>query len=502
MKPFAILLILCSPLFCQTIGVNVSEGNYWGGEHYYSNLLTMGPGVRQDQPTEPDSGNIKFDSNGVIEEIPNKAIIYRLMRDGIEPGRYVVTYDGEPYDSSKYVDDAGAQRGSSFVKSEGNGGTLSIEPKVGHDPNLFACRHESSSGKYRAGLKGDLSPFGVVRYMDLMHTNLPALDGGRKPPQLRTFQGNESYTIDVEEIIELSRLTGTRPWICMHHGWSNAFAIEFLTTLSEAGISAIVEGGNENWHTGRRGSWEHGNWAKDNADGGNARLWALKWFVPWHRIAKQLGHENVICTQVAGVNSETGAIQLGNTRALIQGIGEDIELFDGLYVNGYFGNVTLSSDLANNFDLINAAMDELFVKASASRDYAQSVGLDFGFYECGPSINGFQSRETSNDPRFRQVMQRFVTWCKSNTKASCIYTRTWAPRNNSNWGLSEYAGQDPTPKLLGVLDAIGTTPPEPDPEEPEPVTRRLDPRDIQLIADEVERRIDSKTFTTKVDKQQ
>lgn len=476
----------------MVIGVNVSESNFFGGEHWYSNILRVTPGVRQSNPFKPDSGNVEFDDKGIITAIPNNAVITVAMREGHAPGLYEVTYDGVAYDDVKYVADV-AQTGSTFTRNDRGNATLTIEMKVGQDPNLFECSLRDDFGTWRPGLIDSLKFAKVIRFMDHMQTNKPHSRGGLRPPQMRTFLGSEDYGVDVEHVIDVCRETGATPWICLHADWSEEHTNDWLTKLKAAGFSAYVEGGNENWNK----SLYHGKWCDGD------EKWALQQFMTAFRKSKELGHKNVICTQRAGLSS-TGKIQLGNTKSLLDSL--DLALFDSLCVNGYFGGGTphLTDDVSQNLQIINTDLDETIIRAGASIALAKERGLNGGCYECGPAMQGPMAVETQRHDGMRPIMKRFTNWLIEDANGpACIYTHTFKPRDlghttrERSFGLLEYGGQGDTPKLLGVLDAINN---EQDPEDPEdPVTLRLDPLDIQLIADEVERRIDAKTFTTKVE---
>lgn len=482
------------------VGFNVSAMSHWDGDPWFTNCLRVTEGIRQDKPTRPDSGNVEFNDQGMITKIPNGAMISPLLRDGHQPGEWAVFYRGEPY--TDFDVDNGTASGHVFTKENDSDVRLNINCAVGQDPNLFSCSHVTPTlSTYRDLLIEDLSYASVLRWMDCQWTNHPKL--GDRPSHLAGFLGHEGYGVDVKTIIDVSIKTDTRPWVCMHHSWSDEFTHAFFSELQDAGLSAIVEGGNENWH----GRNDHGDWANKNSGGNvNARVWALEQFIERHTMAKFYGHSNVFCNQRAGISS-TGKVQLGNSKALVEVANRHPGLFEAFGINAYFGNgLTLSSDYDDNLVQLEEDRQRLLPAVEASANLARANGYKCYAYESGQHMTGTHAIETNYADGMEHIYHEFVRDMASLVDLNMLYCYIRLPRKDEHWGILPHAQAPTSPKWRGTLSGIdaidGIDPPKPNPNpqpDPDPDPKpdepdvpdkwRLHDDDVERIAEATAKRI-------------
>lgn len=437
------------------IGINASEWNSWGGAVPFGNILKVTQGVREvaivdgAEKWRPDSGKIKFDSNGVITHIPHKAKISLSMRDGHAEGTYRITYDGNPWNQAQYSD-GNIQAGSEFIR-RGGPATLSIDVMAGQDPNLFECRLVGNDDYWRPGYVEGFKPFKIVRYMDPLSMNKPW--NGPKPPELRIFEGHENYGASAEAIVRLSLATKTQPWICVHHSWPKSYVRNFLQKFKDAGLVCFVEFGNELWN----GALHHGRWARQNSGRVDNRVWAAKQSLPVAKIAKEFGFVSVLGTQIAGQNA-----QQDRTKAIVNALGSDLRFYDYLAGNGYFGGqLKTTGDTRSDLGQLNLAMENLIPRIQAQAKYARSIGLKYALYECGPSIATIHAAEINRHEGMRRIMKSFTQHIQRECDVACLYTDIFLTRSNRKrdkvyaWGLREHGLQTSSPKFDGVMDALG-----------------------------------------------
>ena len=433
--------------------------------------------VRQDNPPAPDTGSIVFNADGTIAELPHGGMIYGDWNEKCPRGEYRIWYDGEPYQGEFRQEGPWQTTFAARFSHDDRRANLKIVLRAGQNPSLFSVNHVDVEEPY--GFRDDyveqLKWANVLRFMDPMRTNFPW--AGPTPLHLENCeahwatvtQGRKILThhCSIRAILELCQSTGAVPWICMHHQWSLEYTRQIMQHISEFGMSAYVEGGNENWNT--RFAIHHGDyfgWLNGGKDG---RLLALEHFLPYYEIAHEFGHQCVLPTQDAGIAPD-GSPQLGKTKAMVEWLGDRINLFRVLAGKCYFGNgLQFSGDDDHDFELLSNDAQEALVKLSFMNDYAKDIGLEHGMYEGGPHVTGDDALRMNRHERMKPLMHGFVDMASQYTDVMCLYTDTGMTDDKKQFGLREHSLQETSPKLEGVLAAIGGEV-DPPPIEPPPET--------------------------------
>lgn len=99
---------------------------------------------------------------------------------------------------------------------------------------LLSCRPANTTLGVSLKWVEDARKYSWLRYLKPLRTNIAEERTDMEVLQL------------IDQIVEISQLTGTRPWICIHHEWSEALLS--LIALRLQGLNPIIEPSNEVWN--------------------------------------------------------------------------------------------------------------------------------------------------------------------------------------------------------------------------------------------------------------
>jgi hypothetical protein len=234
-----------------------------------------------------------LDPEGYPREVPfqpegakQPQIIFTIIPNVTEAGRYVVLYDGEgevtSQMSSRVVSSEPGrlvlQLASGKIDSEAQGIAITRSRKGNHVRNLRIIaeadeRADLHANPFRQDFLDYCKQWHALRFMDWMATNnsiekewsdrkLPGfytMVGGSgdalgiysKPPS--DYQKRFAGGVPIEIMIQLANMTQTDPWFCMPHRATPEYMIEFAKMVKaklDPRLKVYVEYSNEVWNWG------------------------------------------------------------------------------------------------------------------------------------------------------------------------------------------------------------------------------------------------------------
>ena len=234
---------------------------------------------------------IALDKDGYPLELPFRPagggktqVVFTIIPNTTEPGRYVVLYDGEgeiaAAMSTKLVS-AAPGRVVIELANKGRGGAyegiaLRRSRKSNHVRNIRILRMKDARANlrdnpFREDFLAYCKQWHALRFMDWMTTNnsLQKDWSGRKTPSFYTMIGHSGDAIGrwgkppsefdalfsggvaLEVMIQLANRTRSDPWFCMPHRATPEYMAQFARTVKEKldpGLKVYVEYSNELWN--------------------------------------------------------------------------------------------------------------------------------------------------------------------------------------------------------------------------------------------------------------
>ncbi len=239
--------------------------------------------------------HIPLDARGYPLELPFAPagavpqILYTLLPNTLEPGDYVVLYDGEgviePVATTRLVSSAPGRVVLRMTQARGprytgpgdyEGLAITRSKKGDHVRNIRVVAladetHDLAADPFRADFLAYCRQWHALRFMDWQATNnsFEKEWSGRKPADFYTMVGqggdaigrwgapaNEfsqlfSGGVALEHIILLANLTRTNPWVCVPHRATPEYITKMAKLFKERlapGLKVYVEYSNEVWN--------------------------------------------------------------------------------------------------------------------------------------------------------------------------------------------------------------------------------------------------------------
>ena len=281
------------------IGMNLSSVNDYSPGFPFKNLMWgarpwLTKNVDGSGPFNTElAEKLPLDAEGYPLELPvqpagasSPQIVFTIIPNVTEAGRYVVLYDGEgelaPAMTTKLVSSA---PGRLVLQLAGGGKDEALEgvaikqsAKQNHVRNIRILaeadeRADLAANPFRQDFLDYCKQWHSLRFMDWMATNnsLAKHWRGRKLPGFYTMVGEGGDAIGrwgkpasefqqlfaggvaLEIMIQLANITKTNPWLCMPHRATPEYLTEFaklVKTKLDPDLKVYVEYSNEVWNWG------------------------------------------------------------------------------------------------------------------------------------------------------------------------------------------------------------------------------------------------------------
>ncbi|GLC60709.1 hypothetical protein PLESTB_001660900 [Pleodorina starrii] len=424
-------------------------------------------------------------------------LVVRDLQAHAPGGWYTILYDGKGALDFSMSDvkeivfvEAGHIKVAFYPSTEFNNGMLVMLERTDPTDPLRNIR-VLMPGYEQAAVWGDqpfhpaflswLRPFGLLRFMDWMHSNAEALpvEWEQRPrPEDISFASNLGG-VPLEYMLMLVNMLGADPWFNMPFAASDDYIAHFAAAVRDGlrpDLRVYVEYGNELWHTGFPG----GRYAQamglklntteqgDKYYGGatnEARLCftgqrtaniSKIWKAAWGSRAAQVVVV-VSGQQVQNITSDK-LLSCGGAAAHI----------DALAVAPYFGSYNGARDtnltVYMNTTLppyVNEAISYVKLHAAVAAKYGKPLLA----YEAGTSMTGDGSSNdlaiaANRDPAMAGVYRMYLEGLvAANVSRVVHYSSITAYTKHGSWGLMEAQDQDPdeAPKYQGLMSYLNAT---------------------------------------------
>lgn len=468
-----------------TVGLNLSEPNYFIGDRALMNLAQGSPWWSE-APSSPGWTSIDPERLTDLGGVPLLGANERSHLQLVPPEG---AYTSESvrvrciWQGRGQLVAAGAasrrQSGANVLSFEWPGAGGGPASKVwltlsANDPadrvRGIDCREEGAAPDIviAPAYVRDLAGFKVVRFLDWQNTNQNAPVSWATRPTAQTQFQNSQRGVAIELMMAAANQAGADPWFTMPWNadadYMQHFA-EYVRDHLPPGRRVYVEMSNEVWNSAfpvALQAQREGLKARLSSNPFHAQLmryaekstWMFKiWTKVFERQPQRL--VRVIATQ--HVNSWTA-------EAVLE-FGETAQWTDALATGPYFGHDLLSTprqypaDRAALFGALDRGVESALVQATANRAIALRYGKRYIAYEAGQHIVSAQQvplvAALNRDPAMAQVYRKFLNgWQQRIGDLVMLYSSTTPIGPYGAWGLREYAGQ-PTaqaPKLRAVRE--------------------------------------------------
>ncbi|GIL67805.1 hypothetical protein Vafri_21080 [Volvox africanus] len=435
-------------------------------------------------------------------------LVERDLQAHAPGGIYTILYDGKGaldfgLSDIKKIDyvEAGHIRVTFYPSTDFNNGLLvKVERTDPQDPirNIRVIM----PGYEQAAVWGDqpfhpaflefLRPFGVLRFMDWMHSNaenLPKEWDERPRPEDISFASNLGG-VPLEYMIKLANMLGADPWFNMPFAASDDFVTQFATAVRDAlrpDLRVYVEYGNELWHTGFPG----GRYAQAMGLAMNLTEQGNKWYGGATNEARLcfVGQRTANISKIwkavwAGRAAQVVVVVSGQavwsiTSDKLLSCGNASAHIDALSVAAYFGSYNAARDtnltIFMNTTLpsqVNEAIDYIKLHAAIAAKYGKPLVA----YEGGQGMAGDGSStdlaiQANRDPAMAGIYRTYMDALASiNVSRFVHYSSIGTYSKYGSWGLMEAQDGDPmeAPKYQGLMSYLNSSltcalPPPPDP---------------------------------------
>ncbi|KXZ45525.1 hypothetical protein GPECTOR_53g111 [Gonium pectorale] len=410
-------------------------------------------------------------------------------------GIYTVLYDGKgSLDFSMDIQDvqwveAGHIRLNVTPSTQGNNGILvQIERTDPRDPirNIRVImpgfeRAHAAGQPFHPAFLSFLRPYGALRFMDWMQTNLDALPvswADRPTPNDRSYAVSRGG-VAAEVMVQLANTLGADPWFNIPHAASDeyiaAFA-EFVRDRLRPDVKVYVEYSNEVWHTGFPGgkyAQAQGLLLNTTEQGAawyggvnnEARLCfvALKtaniskiWKAAWGAQASRV--TVVIAGQSVWPITSSKLLSCRNVTSHIDALA--IAPYFGSYVKSRDTNLTVFMD-STLPSQINTSLADVAQHAAIAAQYGKPLLT----YESGQSLTGDGSSsdmaiQANRHPGMKDVYTAYLNGLLAkNVSRIMHFSSIGAYSKYGSWGLMEWQDADPrdAPKLQAVQSFMNAT---------------------------------------------
>ncbi|GIL87895.1 hypothetical protein Vretifemale_15941 [Volvox reticuliferus] len=337
-----------------------------------------------------------------------------------------------------------------------------------------------------------LRPFGVLRFMDWMHSNAEALPkewDERPRPEDISFASNLGG-VPLEYMIKLANMLGADPWFNMPFAASDDYVTQFATAVRDTlrpDLRVYVEYGNELWHTGFPG----GRYAQAMGLAMNLTEQGDKWYGGATNEARLcfVGQRTANISKIwkavwAGRAAQVVVVVSGQavwniTSDKLLSCGNASKNIDALAVAAYFGSYNATRDtnltIFMNTTLPAQANDAVeYMKLHAV--IAAKYGKPLLAYEGGQGMAGDGSStdlaiQANRDPAMAGIYRTYMEALAAvNISRIVHYSSIGSYTKYGSWGLMEAQDGDPSeaPKYQGLMSYINSslTCALPDPPDP------------------------------------
>jgi hypothetical protein len=468
------------------IGVNAGPPRWYSRNRVYANLVLGNP-WQQWEPQDPrwkEVAKTDLDADGWIKTAPPGRKIFRSLNHPIfAPGktRVVCVYDGSAQ--------VGISPSASVTSMSNSLGKLSFDWRVkkawpeGIDEldNIYLviqnidpanpirnidCREQAldPAARFSPAFIAAHKGFSVVRYLGLQHTNHnEAVTLETRKHVTSTILPDEGG-VPIEDIILLSNLTNTSPWICLPWNADEAFIRNFAIMLRDGlnpNLQAYVEMSNEVWNPGFSVA------RQARREGIAAQLSDKPFEAQLKRYAQRAVEGLKIWTDVfSGKNDRLVRVvsaQHANphTARIVMSFPGVSEYSDALATAPYFGHElekmpdSLTAEEA--FPLLDTALDVTISQMRQNEAIARQFGKRYIAYEGGQHVvlprNVPLLRQINRDPRMGALYTKLLINWRDIAGDLFVHIGDVAPTSRFGaWGFFEYQGQpvDEAPKGKAV----------------------------------------------------
>ncbi len=474
----------------EVFGINLSGPVDYNPQFSFVNLLKQ---ARPWQTSPGEHPSDLMDEDGNLTAMPEegKAYLTVILGDKHPAGKYILTWDGTGKFSIPRMDK------TEVLKEEPGRLEVKVEPSRGIyvevneiDPSDYPRNlrlvHESMADaptSFNPEFLAMIEPFGVLRFMDWMHTNGSKQEKweNRPRPEMVTWRLDHAYGVPVEIMCELSNVLKSDPWFCMPHLAEDEYIREFAKLVKEnleADRRIYIEYSNEVWNWNfvqSRYAVERGKQDLGVEEGqAPHRAWVAhrsrEIFAIWEEVFG--GTERFV-----RVNPAHGA----NIRVARQTMDykDAHEIFDAIAIAPYFG---FNKELAGRFQADDAGIEEILDAAETvitenvaemTREHAalaEKHGMKLIAYEAGQHLLDRAGRrgsgtsdlaerfiEANRQPRMGALYKLYYkTWFENGGGVIGTFASVSTPSKWGSWGMKEYLSQpiDEAPKYKATLEAI------------------------------------------------
>jgi hypothetical protein len=471
-------------------GINLSSPSDHNPQFPFVNL------IKQARPWQTSPGQHPrevMDADGNLTAMPDEGEPYltTILGDKHPAGRYILTWDGTGKFSIPRYD------ATEILKEEPNRLEFQVKPEQGiyvraveidpqDPPRNLRLVHESmvdAPTSFNPEFLEMVEPFGVLRFMDWMHTNGSDQEKweNRPRPEMLTWRMDHAHGVPVEVMCELANVLKADAWFCMPHLADDNYVREFAKIVKDKldpDRKIYIEYSNEVWNW----NFEQSRYAVEK---GKEVLGVEEGQAP-HRawVAHRSGEMFAIWEEVFGgterfirVNPAHGA----NPRIARQTLEfqDAHQHFDAIAIAPYFG---FNKELAGRFKADEASIEEILDAAETvitekvsemTREHkalADQYGMELIAYEAGQHLLDRAGRRQSGEtelskrfieanrtPRMGELYELYIdTWFENGGGVLGMFASVSTPSKWGSWGLKEYLTQpiEDAPKYQATLKAI------------------------------------------------
>jgi hypothetical protein len=457
------------------IGVNAGPPRWYSRDRVYANLV-LGNSWQKWEPEAPtwqEVGTTDLDPDGWIKTFPPERKIFRSLNHPIfVPGKtqVVCVYDGVAQveiSPSAAVQSVTSTRGKlSFDWYV----TKAWPEGIDEQDNIYLviqnidptnpirnidCREKSLppsarfSPAYVAAHKG----FSVVRYLGLQHTNHNESVTLETRKRLTSTILPDEGGVPIEDIILLSNLTNTSPWICLPWNADEAFIRKFAVMLRDGlkpNLQVYVEMSNEVWNSGFPVALQA------RREGVAAKLSDKPFEAQLKRYAQRSVEGLKIWTDVFSGKSDklvrVVSAQHANpqTAKIIMSTPGVAEYSDALATAPYFGHelaqMPETATVEDAFPLLDTSLNIAISQMRENAATARQFGKRYIAYEGGQHVVLPRDvpllRQINRDPRMGALYTKLLVNWQSIAGDLFVHIGNVAPTSRFGaWGFFEYQGQ-------------------------------------------------------------
>jgi hypothetical protein len=295
--------------------------------------------------------------------------------------------------------------------------------------------------------------FAVIRYLGLQNSNrnAPVTWATRKRTISSLIPGDTG--LPIEDIVLLSNLTNTSPWICLPWNSDDEYLRNFAVYVRDnlkPGLKVYVEMGNEVWNPGflvARQARNEGLKAQLSDDPRQAQL---------KRYAQRSVEALKIWTAVFESRKDTlvrvAATQHANPSSaeIVLSAPGLAPMIDALATAPYFGHeltkLPESLTAEEAFPLLELSIEKTINLMRSNASIAKKYGKRYIAYEGGQHIvlpkNVPLTRQINRDPRMGALYTKLLkNWQSISPDLFAHHTDVGPTTRFGSWGLREYQGQ-------------------------------------------------------------